>query len=130
MRIYYCDVCDKEINDDKLIAVNVKIQKTGEFIGEIDLCPTCYEKILMENEKYKTEEYEIITAPDADVREVKHGKWVVSGTFDDFLKCSICGFDSVMFTANEFNYCPICGAKMDAGDSKEKIDDTDSKASV
>lgn len=115
MRIYYCDVCDKEINDDKLIAVNVKIQKTGEFIGEIDLCPTCYEKILMENEKYKTEEYEIITAPDADVHEVKRGKWIVCGMFDDFLKCSICGFEITMF--NAFNYCPICGAKMDEKES-------------
>lgn len=67
--------------------------------------------------------------PAADVQEVKHGKWVVIGTFDDFLKCSICGYYSPMFTANAFNYCPICGAKMDEKE-KEEIDDTDSKASV
>lgn len=73
---------------------------------------------------------EVADAPTAKVDEVKHGKWVVSGTFDDFLKCSICGFDSPMFTAIEYNYCPICGAKMNVEDSKEKIDDTESKASV
>lgn len=68
---------------------------------------------------------DIARFPKADVQEVKHGKWIVSGMFDDFLKCSICGFEITMF--NSFNYCPICGAKMD---EKEEIDDTDSKASV
>ena len=72
----------------------------------------------------------IITAPAADVQRVRHGTWVVSGIFDDFLKCSVCGFNSTMFTASAFNYCPICGAKMDKEDSKEEIYDTDSKASV
>lgn len=64
----------------------------------------------------------IARTPTADVREVKRGKWIVCGMFDDFLKCSICGFEITMF--NAFNYCPICGAKMD---EKEEIDDTDSK---
>lgn len=69
----------------------------------------------------------IITAPTADVKIVRHGTWVVSGIFDDFLKCSVCGFDCVMFIASVFNYCPCCGAIMHEEDSKEKIDDTDSK---
>ena len=126
MRIYYCDVCDKEINDDKLIAVNVKIRKTGEFIGEIDLCPTCYEKILMENEKYKTEEYEIITAPDADVHEVKHGHWFKPSEMSENI-CSNCKRSTKTLFGILSDYCPNCGAKMD---EKEEIDDTDSKASV
>ena len=67
------------------------------------------------NQKDKTiTPNDIARFPKADVQEVKHGKWMVSGTFDDFLKCNICGFDCVMFVASVFNYCPICGAKMDA----------------
>lgn len=59
----------------------------------------------------------IITAPTADVQKVRHGTWIVSGMFDDFLKCSICGFETTMF--NAFNYCPMCGAKMDEKEKEE-----------
>lgn len=118
MRIYYCDVCDKEINDDKLIAVNVKIRKTGEFIGEIDLCPACYEKISMENEKYKTEEYEIITAPDADVHEVKHGNWIKPSFMSEHV-CSNCQKPPRMLFGHLPDYCPWCGAKMNVEDSDD-----------
>ena len=68
--------------------------------------------ILSSNARYK-----IITAPTADVQKVRHGKWIVSGMFDDFLKCSICGFETTMF--NAFNYCPMCGLKMDVKEKEE-----------
>ena len=64
----------------------------------------------------------IITAPTADVKKVRHGTWIVSGIFDDFLKCSVCGFDLAMFIANVFNYCPICGAKMDVKEKQKQND--------
>lgn len=51
--------------------------------------------------------------PAADVVEVRHSHWVVCGTFDDFLKCSSCGYDRPWQTAIEHKYCPNCGAKMD-----------------
>ena len=51
--------------------------------------------------------------PAADVKKVKHGKWVNGRA------CSMCGFDwfdwfyewEIRF--NRTNYCPDCGAKMD-----------------
>lgn len=55
--------------------------------------------------------------PTADVQKVRHGKWIVSGMFDDFLKCSICGFETTVF--NAFNYCPMCGLKMDVKEKEE-----------
>lgn len=55
----------------------------------------------------------------ADVAEVKHGEWVYDYTSEcipgtdatlDY-KCSECGDRS----AEEYKYCPNCGAKMDGG---------------
>lgn len=53
--------------------------------------------------------------PTADVQEVKHGKWVVWGMFDDLVKCSCCGFqDTINHVIYEnLRYCGNCGAKMD-----------------
>lgn len=48
--------------------------------------------------------------------EQKNGKWIVTGTFDDFLKCSCCGYRKP-WNQDIFNFCPNCGAKMD----KEKL---------
>ena len=42
--------------------------------------------------------------PTADVAEVKHGEWIG-------LECSKCGHFATY--ANDYNYCPNCGAKMD-----------------
>ena len=53
-------------------------------------------------------------APAADVVEVKHAHWVVCGTFDDFLKCSLCESEKYpMAQVGNHQYCPECGAKMD-----------------
>ena len=46
----------------------------------------------------------IMQAPTADVAEVKHGEWIG-------LECSKCGHFATY--ANDYNYCPRCGAKMD-----------------
>jgi hypothetical protein len=56
---------------------------------------------------------QINAAPTADVVEVKHGEWVVCGTFDDFVTCSVCKSNKYPFGYG-FNYCPDCGAKMDS----------------
>lgn len=48
----------------------------------------------------------IVSAPTADVQEVKHGKWIVKEK-DIFCYCSCCGCKSGAL----FNYCPHCGAK-------------------
>ena len=56
--------------------------------------------------------------PTADVVEVKHGYWIydysagkLGGTDAPLCeKCSVCG----EYTVDEENFCPNCGAKMDA----------------
>lgn len=51
----------------------------------------------------------------AGYRKQKEGKWIVSGMFDDFLKCSSCGYKQPWQTAIEYKYCADCGAKMKGG---------------
>ena len=56
-------------------------------------------------------EAEINNIPAADVAPVVHGRWIDNGIKDSMLfGCSVCGFTCGALT---FNYCPICGAKMD-----------------
>jgi hypothetical protein len=45
-------------------------------------------------------------APTIDAVPVRHGKWVIE---DGHVCCSECGEIS-----KEYNYCPYCGARMDA----------------
>lgn len=46
-----------------------------------------------------------------DVAPVVHGRWLKNERFKQKRrKCSECGFDSDF----EFNFCPNCGARMDA----------------
>lgn len=67
--------------------------------------------------------WHIQQAPAADVASVRHGKWIVTKEFNDVLDmdvekytCSACG--EYRLTASGLshatNYCPNCGAKMDA----------------
>ena len=53
------------------------------------------------------------------MKELKdlEAEWQVSGTFDDFLKCSNCGESWLWVTAEEFNFCPHCGKYMINHDS-------------
>ena len=43
--------------------------------------------------------------------EQKKGKWIVTGMFDDFLKCSCCAYRKP-WNQDIFNFCPNCGAEM------------------
>lgn len=57
--------------------------------------------------------------PTIDAEPVRHGKWIFnpSDAFEAMFakpKCSECGFES----ADGGNYCPNCGARMDAEDDK------------
>ena len=47
-------------------------------------------------------------APTIDAEPVRHGKWTVTPVY---IKCSECG-ESFMLIPQ--NYCPNCGARMDA----------------
>ena len=53
----------------------------------------------------------ILNAPLADVVEVKHGKWKLGKSGCIYL-CS-CGYAAHPREAEEWVFCPCCGAKMD-----------------
>lgn len=53
----------------------------------------------------------IMKVPAADVAPVVHGEWLCAETDDEqFFLCSVCKDKEYW----ESNYCPNCGAKMDA----------------
>lgn len=58
--------------------------------------------------------------PAADVVEVRHGEWEQQlRPYDDEIMCSVCGanFNIIDNCTEKFDYCPNCGAKMDATDN-------------
>ena len=68
-------------------------------------------------------EYKIVKIL-TDVAPVVHGRW--EPCFDEncrclwgFGKCSNCGQEYYAHAIDHYKYCPICGAKMDGGDSDE-----------
>lgn len=66
--------------------------------------------------EYLSDEYYILvrdieSAPTVEP-EQKKGKWTVTGTFFDFLKCSCCGYKTP-WNQDVFSFCPHCGAEME-----------------
>ena len=64
--------------------------------------------------------------PAADVEPVVHGRWDDSGRYtfpggSTAVRCTNCGCALTVseYHLNNWNYCPVCGAKMDGGDSDE-----------
>lgn len=59
---------------------------------------------------------------DADLQEVKRGKWIPTCDIDGevvYENCSICGYQFYAeFVFDCGLYCPHCGAKMDGGTQK------------
>lgn len=60
--------------------------------------------------------------PAADVEPVVHGRWDDSGRYtfpggSTAVRCTECGCALTVseFRLNNWNYCPVCGAKMDGG---------------
>ena len=72
--------------------------------------------------------FEIISEiPAADVAPVVHGRWDDSGRYtfpsgDTAVRCTNCGcaLTESEYRLNNWNYCPVCGAKMDGGDNDAK----------
>ena len=65
---------------------------------------------------------EVLNCPAADVAPVVHGRWDDSGryTFSSgvaAVRCTNCGcaLTESEYRLNNWNYCPVCGAKMDEG---------------
>lgn len=64
--------------------------------------------------------YMIRKRPTVDVFQVKHGRWDDSGRYvfpggSIAVRCSECGcsLTASEYKLNKWNYCPVCGAKMD-----------------
>ena len=61
---------------------------------------------------------ELARIPSADVAPVRHGKWIESNLIKDgrIFICSNCymAWVSKKRTMDGMNYCPNCGARMDA----------------
>ena len=64
--------------------------------------------------------------PAADVAPVVHAHWDDSGRYtfpggSTAVRCTNCGCALTVseYRLNNWNYCPVCGAKMDGGDSDE-----------
>ena len=60
--------------------------------------------------------------PTADVAPVVHGRWDDSGRYTfpgggTAVRCTECGCALTVseYHLNNWNYCPVCGAKMDGG---------------
>lgn len=64
----------------------------------------------------------IKSVPAADVVPVVHGRWDDSGRYTfpsgaTAVRCTNCGcaLTESEYRLNNWNYCPVCGAKMDGG---------------
>lgn len=65
----------------------------------------------------------INAAPAADVAPVVHGRWDNSGRYtfpsgNAAVRCTNCGcaLTESEYRLNNWNYCPVCGAKMDGAE--------------
>lgn len=72
------------------------------------------------------EQFEVEEAPTIDAEPVRHGKWIEKEVlrFTDnkaigewqSARCSVCGkyhTTPYMYYFSHYDYCPVCGAKMD-----------------
>ena len=66
--------------------------------------------------------WELRDVPAADVVLVVHGRWDDSGRYtfpsgNAAVRCTNCGcaLTESEYRLNNWNYCPVCGAKMDGG---------------
>lgn len=68
----------------------------------------------------------IETLPAADVAPVVHGRWDDSGRYtfpagSTAVRCTNCGcaLTESEYRLNNWNYCPVCGAKMDGEEAAD-----------
>ena len=68
----------------------------------------------------------IFRAPTIEAEPVVRGRWDDSGRYtfsggSTAVRCTNCGCALTVseYHLNNWNYCPVCGAKMDGGDSDE-----------
>lgn len=82
-------------------------------------CSNCTRQIDLECQYEKPCEHLIaafLNEDSADVAPVVHGRWKYKEEWGKLLtnSCSVCGQILTTKRGEEMNYCPNCGAKMDA----------------
>jgi len=85
------------------------------------------EKVPSVEDEYQYVHKLIDEAPTVDAEPVRHGKWIEEDAYEygeNVWRCSICGEPYVLMeeiTPKQalYNYCPCCGAKMDAQEKEE-----------
>ena len=72
--------------------------------------------------RYFDVKHDIENFPAADVAPVVHGRWDDSGRYtfpsgNTAVRCTNCGcaLTESEYRLNNWNYCPVCGARMDGG---------------
>ena len=55
----------------------------------------------------------LLKIPAVDAAPLVHGRWIKHCAC---VECSVCGYNCWADSAPTYDYCPYCGAKMDAGD--------------
>lgn len=72
-----------------------------------EICDDCLRNFLDEMAKEPT------------IDPMKHGRWIEDDDGDG-RHCSVCGVDycDLVTYPENFNFCPMCGAKMDAGNTE------------
>ena len=96
------------IDREKAVNIVANVQNIIEHMdtvndSNINLVKRAVERILAE-------------LPTVDAVPVRHGKWIECHDDSDWIVCSKCGkaFNLIDNCTEEFNYCPNCGARMDA----------------
>lgn len=88
----------------RLIDADALIEEIGKEIDEAKKAPLCDYCAGMKNV------IGIVKNQDS-VDPVKHGHWKFAK--DVYISCSVCDATILLFNAENPNYCPHCGAKMD-----------------
>ena len=97
----------------KLINADTFLASEIERCGGVPVVGTCTVNNISLKERVKA-------FPAVDAEPVKKGKWIFEGNhlfIDPCFKCSNCHNRRYEHYANEFKYCPDCGAKMDRKES-------------
>jgi hypothetical protein len=93
MRLIDADEALEQINEwlDQTGAIPLNTSYHFELLGCIEDCPTI------------------------DAVPVVRGEWTTNSDYPDTVICSLCGWkESVWWADKGTNYCPNCGAKMEA----------------
>ena len=117
------DTSFSELWTRKLEAIDIAIYAIKMFDKHEAECERCACNLLAERDALKEEKL----ISNADVADVVHGRWILleknEHDYETSVeeKCSLCGRYVYRYdTQPQDNYCPNCGAQMDAKSEVEK----------